>query len=201
MKQAPLGPRSSHAAALAPSRPWAGAWGTHAAVPPPLRSPTQGNALEDGQGTWGRGALAASKQASGRSTPAPVTPPGYRWRAGGPDRRNPLAPGHTEELRRVRAQTAAVPDPECGLGRGSLPSSREPSLLTRLWLVRFPCLSLHVGLIRPGHNFLMRQLPPPSDWEFLWGWGQGTKTLFGGGAQQRGGPRTCLGWVPGAPSG
>lgn len=53
--------------------------------------------------------------------------------------------------------------------------SGEPSLTPRSWSVRFLCLSLGTGLIRPGHNFLMVQLPPPSDWEFLWGWGQGTK--------------------------
>lgn len=68
-----------------------------------------------------------------------------------------------------------MPDPNCGLSRESLPSSKELSLVTKSWLVRFLCLSLSTGLIRPGHDFLMRQLPPPSDWEFLWGRGQGTK--------------------------
>ena len=53
-----------------------------------------------------------------------------------------------------------VPDPDCGVARVGLPSSRELSLVTQPWLVQFLCLSLGWGLIRPGHNFLTRQLPP-----------------------------------------
>lgn len=87
----------------------------------------------------------------------------------------------------------AVPDPDCGLSGGSLPSSREPSLVTHSWLVRFLCLSLGMGLIRPGHNFLMRQLPPLSDWEFLWGWGQGTKLCSEVGPSSGSGPEDMLG--------
>lgn len=69
----------------------------------------------------------------------------------------------------------AAPDPNGGLGSERLPSSRELSLVTESWLVRFLGLSLSTGLIGPGQDFLMGQLPPPSDWEFLWGWGQGTE--------------------------
>lgn len=87
-----------------------------------------------------------------------------------------------------------------GLGRGDLPSSREPSLITRSWLVRFMCLSLGAGLIRPGHNFLMMQPPPPSDWEFLSGWGQGTRPCSQLGPSTGSGPwrgfvRRVSGWV------
>lgn len=108
------------------------------------------------------------------------------------------------EPSRAGAQTLTCPahalSPTAALSRENLPSSREPSLVTS-WLVRFLCLSLCTGLIRPSHNFLMMQLPPPSDWEFLWGWGQGTKPCSQLGPSTGSGPEEVLreglsdGWV------
>lgn len=74
-----------------------------------------------------------------------------------------------------------------GLRRQSLPP--PGSLLCSpggaCWIpVPLPLL----GLIRPGHNFLMLRPPPPSDWEFLWGWGQGTEPFSRLGPSTRSGP-------------
>lgn len=96
------------------------------------------------------------------------------------------------EPSRAGARTLVCPAPgptahalplTAALSKEKLPSSREPSLVT-WWLVRFLCLCPCTGLIRSSHNFLMVQLPPPSDWEFLWGWGQ-HQAMFPAGAQRR----------------
>lgn len=71
------------------------------------------------------------------------------------------------------------------LSRENLLSFREPSLIATLWSVQVLCLSRGTGLIRPGHNFLMVLLPPPSDWEFLLGVGTGHQALFPAGAQHQ----------------
>lgn len=80
-----------------------------------------------------------------------------------------------------------------GLSRENLPSSREPSLITKSWSVRFLCLSLVTGLISPGHNFLKVQLPPPPAWEFLGGWGQGTRPCSQLGPSTGSSPEEVLG--------
>ena len=56
------------------------------------------------------------------------------------------------------------------------------------WSARFLCL----GLIRPGHHFLVTLPPPPSDWEFLPGWGQGTQPCSQLGPSTGSGPEEVL---------
>lgn len=85
-------------------------------------------------------------------------------------------------------------------GEASPPPGRESALVTQSWLVRFLCLSFGMGLIRPGHNFLMRQLPPPSNWESSGGGDKAPNFIPRGHPAAGPAQGTCLGLALRAPA-